>query len=268
VLASRDYYALALHARIDHPKHALLRPAGLVGLAFGLGAVLLIACNLLYLARRRELLGFRHGSLQRWMTAHVVTGLLALLFALVHAAMAPRATVGGHALAALAVLVVTGAIGRYLYALVPRAANGRELALEELHAKLATLASAWDRENRDFGERVRARVQDLVAAGRRRASYPGRLGVFLTGRRALRAALAELEREGREEGVPVDQLRELLALARRAHRASWMAAHYEELRGWMSSWRYLHRWVALYMVLIVVLHALAALRYATLGGTG
>jgi thioredoxin reductase len=265
VVAARDYYALALHERIDHPWHALLRPAGGAGLAFGVGALLLIAFNLSYLARRGELGGLRIGSLQRWMTSHVVTGTLALLFALVHAAMAPRATVGGHALAALAVLVATGAIGRYLYALVPRAANGRELALEELHARLATLASGWDRENRDFGERVRARVQELVAAGRRRCSYPGRLAALFVERRALRVALAELEREGRHEGVPESELHELLSLARRAHRTSWMAAHYEDLRGLMSSWRFLHRWVALYLVLIVLLHAIAALRFANLG---
>jgi len=264
VFAARDYYELPLHERIDHARHALLRPAGAVGLAFGIGALLLIACNLSYLARRGEWAGLRLWSLQRWMTAHVVTGTLALLLALVHAAMAPRATVGGHALTALAVLVVTGAVGRYFYALVPRAANGRELALEELHGKLATLASAWDREHGDFGERVRARVQALVAAGGWRGSYLRRLAAIATGRRALRTALAELEREGRSEGVSEDQLRELLALARKAHRASWMAAHYEELRALMASWRYLHRWVALYMVLIVVLHVIAALRYASL----
>ena len=33
----------------------------------------------------------------------------------------------------------------------------------------------------------------------------------------------------------------------------------------MATWRYVHRWVALYMVLIVLLHVVAALRYADLG---
>ena len=47
-----------------------------------------------------------------------------------------------------------------------------------------------------------------------------------------------------------------------------MAAHYEELRALMASWRYLHRWVALYMVLIVALHVIAALRYASFAEAG
>ncbi len=264
-LAFSDYYSLPAAERFASPHDAWLRPSRGVGLACGIAAALLVTFNLVYLARRAELLRFRAGSLQRWMTSHVVTGILALLAALVHAAMAPRATVGGHALAALGVLVFTGAIGRYFYAFVPRAANGRELALEEVHTRLAALASDWDRENRGFGERVRQRIQELVAAGHWRGSFVRRLTSLVSAQSHLRGALAELESEGRAEGVPLGQLREILKLARKAHRASLMAAHYEDLRALMASWRYAHRWAALYMVLIVILHVVAALKYASLG---
>jgi len=266
VLVQRDYYGLEAHERAAAADHAWLRPSAGLGLACGIAATALIAFNLLYLARRAELASFRLFSLQRWMTSHVITGILALLFALVHAAMAPRATLGGHALAALGVLVVTGAIGRYFYAFVPRAANGRELQLDEVHARLASLAGGWDQGNRDFAERVRRRVQDLVASGHWRGSFFRRVASLLSGQRELRRALAELEREGRAEGVPEGQLREIAGLARQAHRASTSAAHFEDLRALMSSWRYLHRWIALYMVLIVVVHVIVALRYASFSG--
>ena len=265
VFWQRGYYGLELHERATSDSHEWLRPVSGAGLLFGIAATALILVNLAYLLRRGEYLGVRFFSLQRWMTSHVVTGVLALLFALVHAGMAPRATVGGHALAALSALLVTGAIGRYLYAFVPRAANGRELELEEVQARLAQLAGDWDRENRSFGERVRRRVQDLVAATHWRGSLPRRLKALFTSQRDLRRALAELSASGRAEGIPELQLRETLNLARRAHRASLAAAHFEDLRALMGSWRYLHRWVALYMVLIVVLHIVAALRYASFG---
>ena len=67
------------------------------------------------------------------MTSHVATGILALLFAtLLHAAMEPRAnSVGWSRLPGpWSCCFVTGAIGRYLYAWIPRAANGRELELD------------------------------------------------------------------------------------------------------------------------------------------
>jgi hypothetical protein len=58
----------------------------------------------------------------------------------------------------------------------------------------------------------------------------------------------------------------MIDLARRAHRAGWMAAHYEDLRALLSSWRYLHRWVALLMVLLLTWHVITALRYANITG--
>lgn len=263
----RDYYGLPLVARLDSPWHAALRPTGSVGLPLGVLATVLISFNLAYLMRRAEWLGPRWGSLQRWMTSHIVTGILALLAALLHSALAPRSTVGGHALTALAVLVATGAIGRYFYAFVPRAANGRELALEELHAQLAALSAEWDRGHREFGERVRAAVADLTASGPWLGSFPRRLVALLASQGRLRQTLERLLREGRDAGLAPDQLEQLAKLARRAHRAGLMAAHFEDLRALMASWRYFHRWVALFMVAILVAHIVIALRYADFGGS-
>jgi len=41
---------------------------------------------------------------------------------------------------ALVVLLATGAVGRYFYAWVPRAANGHELALADVKARLGRIA--------------------------------------------------------------------------------------------------------------------------------
>ena len=85
----------------------------------------------------------------------------------------------------------------------------------------------------------------------------------------MRRALARISRQGRQEGVAKDEIRETLRLARRAHRTALMVAHYEDLRAVLSSWRYLHRWVAVLMVLLVVMHVVGALAYgAVLVGGG
>ena len=269
-VAFRGYYQLPLEARYDSGLHRLLRPSGLVGLAFGVAAAALIGANLTYLLRRSPRVPLRLGDLRAWMTSHLATGVGALLLAVLHSAMAPRDTVGGHALAGLAVLVTTGAIGRYFYAFVPRAANGRELLLEEVQARIAAISSEWDASSGAFAERARERVSELAASGRWQRSFPRRLLALVAGERRLRRILSELESDAREEGLAADQARELVALARRAHRAALMASHYEDLRGLLATWRYLHRWVALLMVLLVVAHVIAALRYAELplGGGG
>jgi len=260
-----DYYGASLAERVGLEAHAWLRPAGPVGLAFGVGAAILILTNLAYLLRRSPRVPLRFGSLQRWMTSHLVTGLGAVSLTLLHAGLVPRDSLGGHAALALVVLVLTGAVGRYFYAFVPRAANGRELALEDVRLELASLSGGWERTHREFGLGVRQRIDALIAAGSWQGGFLARLGSLFLSQRKLRRLLESCRVEGRQQGLAEAQLDELELLARRAHRTALMASHYEELRALLGTWRYLHRWVALLMVLLVVAHVVAALRYADFG---
>ncbi|MGE3174259.1 MAG: NAD(P)-binding domain-containing protein [Planctomycetota bacterium] len=268
VLWHADYYGLLPIERPTHPKHALLRPGMGLGLGLGIAATALIGANLAYLLRRARLPLFRWGTLKGWMTAHVATGILALVTALLHAAMAPRNTVGGTSFWALCVLTVTGAIGRYFYAALPRAANGRELELAELKAELARSDSAFAPSERDFGRHARRVLQERIEAQQWRSSFVGRVIGLLLFRRRLRALHAELEAEGRERGLPPEQIAPVLALAERLSRASMMVAHFEDLRAVLATWRWLHRWIALLMVALMVLHIVHALSFATIGFGG
>jgi thioredoxin reductase len=258
-----DYYLRPVADRPTHDKHSLLHPGLGLGLAFGIASTALIAVNLLYLARRSQWLGLQLGSLRAWMTSHVATGVLAFLLALLHAGMGPRDTPGGHAFWALAVLIATGAVGRYLYAYVPRAANGRELELAEVRARLARAGEDADHGHRRFVERARTEVVALVDARQWRRTFRGRVLGLLFGERDLRRTLARLAREGREEGVPAAQLHAILGLARAAYRAALAVAHHEDLRALAGTWRYLHRWVSALLVLLVVVHVVCALAYGT-----
>ncbi len=256
-----DYYMLSPEDRPAHAKHAFLRPGLGFGLLFGIAATALIAANFMYLLRRSPRFRFKVGSLRAWMTSHVATGILALLCATLHAAMDPRDTVGGHALWALIVLFVSGAIGRYFYVYVPRAANGRELELEEVKTRLERMSEEWDRSQRSFVEEVRGEISRLVQETQWRGSFAGRVVGLFRGQRDLARVLARLARRARAHRIPEERAAETLHLARKAHRTSLMAAHYEDLRGVLESWRYVHRWVAALMVVLLVLHVAYALTY-------
>jgi len=260
----RDYYGLPPSERTASRWHAWLRPSGPVGLGFGLAAGLLVLVNLAYLVRRSRAGQALPGSLRAWMTSHVVTGLLAALLVLLHAAMAPRDAPGGQALAALAVLIASGALGRYVYAFVPRAANGRELQADEVRARLAALSSEQDGDGRQLPESVRADIQALSAARPWEHSFLRRVRALAAGTRELRRLEARLLQEARTHQLPAARLQELLSLAREAHRTALATAHLEDLRGLLSSWRFVHRFVALLMVLLLAFHVLTALRF---GGT-
>lgn len=259
-----QYYTLGLEARPDSPLHSQLRSSGTAGLAFGVIATLCIVLNLAYLLRRNPSIPFTWGSLQLWMTSHAATGILALLLAILHSAMAPQSTVGGHSLLGLAFLVITGAIGRYFYSFIPRAANGRELAVDELRGELTALSADWDREHRSFGHVIRAQVDSIAFGERWKQSFFNRLRALISSHSSLRRSRIRLLQEGRAQGVPDDQLKRMLFLANRAQRSALMAAHYEDLRALLGSWRYFHRWIALLMVLLLACHIATAVQYAEL----
>jgi thioredoxin reductase/NAD-dependent dihydropyrimidine dehydrogenase PreA subunit len=256
-----EYYSAPAEIRALDPRHALLRPGRAIGLGLGLASTAMIVVNLLYLARRSQAWRIKFGSLQSWMTSHIATGILALLCALVHAGLTTRDSVGGHALWALAALLVTGAVGRYFYAYVPRAANGRELELQEVRDQLARFGDEWDKGQRAFVERVQIEIADLIRARQWRSSFLGRVLALVGGQRELARRLAKLADDGRAQGVPPERVASTLHLARKAHRTALAAAHFEDLRAILGTWRYLHRWVAVLMLVLLVAHVAYALIY-------
>ncbi|GAB4155733.1 MAG: hypothetical protein Fur0037_24070 [Planctomycetota bacterium] len=257
-----DYYGLALADRVESPWHPLLRPRGLVGLSAGVLAALLFLANLAYLARRSPRFGrLLPGSLRSWMNAHIFTGLLAFLAVCLHCGFKLRDSVGGHSFLALSIVVTTGVIGRYIYSFVPRRQNGRQADLEELESQVCALSSEWDAIGRGFGAKLRSQIERAIAAEKWKHGLLSRIASLVRSQIRLNRDLRELRAMGRKEGIPSAEVARLIALARRAHRLALQLSHFEEVRGVLASWRWLHRWLALLMVLLTALHVLAAFRY-------
>jgi len=257
---NRDYYGLAAQSRPVHPHDAELRSSGRLGLACGLVGTALLLLNLSYLLRKRMLHANWLGSLRTWMGFHVATGLLGSGLILVHSAYLPRSVPGILAMGCIGIVVCTGLVGRYIHAHVPRTLGGRELEREELLRRLE-----------GHRDRLRDAGFDLALLGGRkeideaRRTVVGRIMGMLAGDRELRRAYRRLRRN-------LGHNRDLLALACRNARDEQRLARYSELRGLMASWRFLHRWLAIVMLAVVVFHVFLALRFGDLalpfGGVG
>jgi thioredoxin reductase len=257
-----DYYALSPAERPGSEWHELLRPQGGVGLAAGIGAVVLLFVNLLYLLRRSPRFGrYLPMSLKVWMSGHVATGLGACLLAILHSSFHSRDGAGGHALLAMVVVVAAGIVGRYFYAFVPRAQNGRQQDFEELQSQVAAIAGEWDEHGRGFGSKVRAVVDGLAERVDLGRGFLARAVGLVRSQFRLRRELERLRAEGLAEGIPAREIRHMFLLAKRSHRVALQLVHFEEVRGLLSAWRYMHRWLALLLTLLVAVHVIAALRY-------
>jgi dihydropyrimidine dehydrogenase (NAD+) subunit PreT len=128
------YYLLVWDERFESPLHHRLRSSGSLGHLYGNIGLALILGNLLYLVRRRLVHVPWLGSMKGWMDWHVFSGLVGPAFVLFHSAFTLRTWPAVVSATALAIVVVTGLFGRYLYRLVPRIADGRQEPAEELAA--------------------------------------------------------------------------------------------------------------------------------------
>ena len=135
-----DYYTLGAAARPLAPKHALLRPSGAIGIKLGiLGVGLFFLIYLYYFRKRWKWLG-RLGVNRHWLDFHVVLGVASPVIIAFHSAFKFRG-IAGMAFWIMLAVALSGIVGRYLYAQIPRHLNAAELSWQELQEEQLTLAS-------------------------------------------------------------------------------------------------------------------------------
>ncbi len=133
------YYWQSSAERPFHPLHSVLKPGGSLGIKLGmLGTAMFLVIFVYALRKRWKWLG-RQGSSRHWLDFHIVLGLSAPAVIAFHAAFKFRG-IAGVAFWIMLAVALSGIIGRYLYAQIPRSLNSAELSQKELFAQQETLA--------------------------------------------------------------------------------------------------------------------------------
>jgi hypothetical protein len=252
-----EYFSLPAVSRPGHQAHPRLRSSGDLGLLCGIVASGLFLLNLTYLLRKRVAAIRWLGSLRSWMSFHLLTGLAGCGFVLLHSAFLPRSSLGILALASLGIVAATGLVGRYIYASVPRSLQGRELEIEELRKRLEDHRAQLEA----CGLSVIGATPEPVPSAR---SIPARFAILLAGSRAVRREYRRLRAAVLTHPGLKPLAGQILPLARKYSADRQWLTRYTELRGLMGSWRFLHRWLAILMLTVVLFHVLVALRFGDL----
>jgi hypothetical protein len=112
--------------------------SGLYGHSMGiLGFVLMLLTESLYTLRKRQK-NAGWGKMARWLEFHIFTGIVGPYLVLLHTSWKFNG-LAGVVMLLTAVIVASGFIGRYIYTAVPRTADGIELSLMEIEARIALL---------------------------------------------------------------------------------------------------------------------------------
>jgi hypothetical protein len=126
-----DYYTLATVDRPFSPKHALLRPSGPIGIKLGMLGVGMFLLIYLYYFRKRWGWLASIGKTKHWLDFHIVLGVTAPIIIAFHAAFKFRG-IAGMAFWIMVAVALSGIVGRYLYAQIPRHLNAAECTWQEL----------------------------------------------------------------------------------------------------------------------------------------
>ena len=140
-----DYYRLDLAGRAESPLHPLLRPSGSVGLRLGMLGIALYAVLFLYPIRKRWRWLGSIGKTRHWLDFHVLVGIPAPILITFHASFKLRG-LAGMAYWIMMAVALSGFIGRYMYAQIPRSLNADQIAFGELEQQAANLALELERQ--------------------------------------------------------------------------------------------------------------------------
>jgi hypothetical protein len=119
-----------------------------------------------------------------------------------------------------------------------------------------------------FAQDTMEEVRALLERRQWRSTWLGRAAALIGLQWDLWLTLRRVRRKATAAGIAPDTIGPLLAEARQAHRAAVALAHLEDLRALLSTWRWLHRWVALFMVLILLVHVVVAVLRGVLTNGG
>lgn len=236
------------------------------GIGYGVAASLLVLVLLAFGWRKRAYRS-KAGTLEGWLQAHVVLGVVVVLLVLLHSGFRFEDRVAVTAFAALLLVVASGLVGAAFYTVYPR-------LLTEVQSNLAT-AEVSERLNRLTASMAR------LASGRSRAFegvYREVLGAAvprgLAGWKLLwgrlpggRGARAGAGGGGPDSWgrllarVPPEEqqaLRQLLVLARQHRELHLRLAYQERYRNLLDVWLWVHVPASIVLVVLIAAHVIGA----------
>jgi len=248
-----DYYLLPKPDRLKSALHPILKPAGPWGHGVGMAATAFMLSNFLYALRKRTraLTGFGH--IKGWLDFHVFVGIMSPLVIAFHAAFQSNNFMASATSLSLAVVILTGLIGRFIFGLVP-AQGGKAEELEDLAGSFERLRAFAAPELAHAGARATALLD--------RATAPVKAGSLLAvfvrypfEAASLRVRLVTLR------GLFPDRERylELKDTLVKLGRLRWQLRFYGSLKRLLRGWRVFHATLAVFLVFAIVAHIAVSL---------
>jgi hypothetical protein len=129
------YYRAPVTGRFRLPHHQELKPGGSIGHKLGIAGSSMLTLLLVYSVRKRARFMKGKGALSLWLKFHIFLGVAGPILITFHSAFKLRGIVG-ISYWSMVIVALSGVLGRYLYAQIPRAISGKEEESAEAQTEL------------------------------------------------------------------------------------------------------------------------------------
>jgi hypothetical protein len=255
-----DYYLLPADERAFSPLSELWSPTGLYGQGMGIvGSAMILVGVVGYALRKRVAFLQGAGQLRHWLSVHIFLCTLGPFLVLLHTTFKFGGIVS-IAFWSMAVVVISGVFGRWVYVRIPKSVNGRFLGLRDIQERAAVLAAG-------VAERTgipRAELESLLTSAsdqHRAGSLVGAIGLSMTaGIRGLRQRLA-LRSFLRRRGVPSELHRPVVQLDAERRRLLRQALLLQPFQRLFRYWHVVHLPLATVMLIVLGVHVTVAVMF-------
>jgi hypothetical protein len=251
LIYGQDYYRLDLAHRVLSVKHTMLKPSGSIGLKLGIGGTLLLCSLYLYPLRKKWRWLQKIGKTKNWLDVHVLIGVTAPLMITLHSSF-KSGGIAGLAYWMMIVAMVSGYVGRYLYAQIPRSMNATTLTLQELQELSASTARQMAELGVFSPGEIAAFTESPFSRDVEQMSLPGVVFAMLANDIQRRFRVAALRRRLASTSPP--NLEHAVRLARTE---SWLLAKIALLartRRLFQLWHVVHRPFSYGFAILAILH--------------
>jgi len=251
---NRDYYLAPAFKKVRHPLNPILRQSGSTGHLFAIIGTFFMVLLLLYSVRKRCRFASSWGNLNVWLSAHIFLGIAGPLLVLFHSVFKFSGIVS-IAFWAMVLVVVSGVVGKYIFALIPRSLSGLELNRIELEAEEIGLTFEM-RKLLPAAHPFWRRLTDIEnETGRRsRMEHLHLLFEPLHMRRQLKRLLPESKGLGRR------QRNAIITLVVKRHMIHHKAQLIQQTLRILHYWHLVHQPFVIIMFLVLFIHVGVAVR--------
>ncbi len=253
---------LVLHY-ISYQSRTVAYGGSIEGLLYGVAGTGLIAV-LMYLGIRKRSYSSSTGTLQGWVSAHVYLGLLTLLLIPMHAGFRFGWDVHTLAFVLLAVVVLSGVLGLFLYRSIPSRLTKYEAGqqADKIDPEIARLLADMRALMKDKSDALVQIYKAELAASQSRAAKGWSLLLKGLGGDLLAARSADLAKK--VSTIPSSDQATFQILSQLLLKKTQLEVnlqHQMRLRNALQAWLYIHVPVSIAMVFAVGVHLVAVFLY-------